>query len=858
MNPLLNQPAALASPVSGVARTTDRTGPLLALTKDAFLDELDSRLRVLSDPYEVHRVAAHALGVRLNVDRCLYAVMLDDGDSFDVVGNYHLAVPTVVVRHRMSDFGAPVVEAMRQGRPWSVDDVGDDQRLGEAFRATFRMISAAACICAPLFRGEQFVAFMAVHSVDPRRWTAEEVGLLVSVANRCWESIERVSAQSVARARENRFRALVEDSSQILWTAGLDGQIVEDSPSWRAFTGQTYEAFCGSGWTAAIHPDELPNVVGKTLEGVARQQGVDLEFRLRRASGDWAWVSEQIRPVRNRDGTLQEWIGLITDISARKSNERGQALLLRLDDSIRSMTEPEAIAGEGTRVLCEFLDVERSAYLDVAADQNTGTPLRDYAPRMPSLGNVHFMDDYGKAFAEDMRSGRPHVLDDVSRAPLEPAERQRYAALGIGAMINVPLRKDEKVVAVMGVYQATPRAWTATERDLVLAVVNRCWESIERARITRELREADQRKDQFLATLAHELRNPLAPLQNALMIARDPRSTLPAGRLFDLMDRQIQQLVRLVDDLLDISRITRGAIELKPETLLLDQILNTAIETAKPAIALAGHQLDIESAGAVYVRGDSVRLTQIFANLLNNAAKYTPPRGHIWVTVQTRNDTVAVSVRDDGIGIAKEMQQLVFDMFTQVSQSRGHLQGGLGIGLSLVRNLVQLHGGSIEVFSEGNDKGSEFVVSLPLAAARGALPASDNEAVGLQGLRILVVDDNRDSADSVGVLLRMMGADVTVCYSPVKALDLIGDVRPDLAFLDIGMPEMDGYALAREIRALPSVKTMQLVALTGWGQESDRRRSREAGFDHHLTKPVDMDELERVLGPWLSVPRVAV
>jgi PAS domain S-box-containing protein len=830
----------------------DMSGSARTQTKEAFLDQLDSRLRVLGDPHEVHRIAAHALGVRLNVDRCLYAVMLDDDDSFDVIGNYHLAVPTMVGRHRLSRFGPSVAESMRRGQPWSVDNIGDDERLSEAFRDTFRTISAAAGMCTPLRRDGQFVAFMAVHSAAPRRWTAEELGLLVSVANRCWESIERARAERSARARENRFRALVEDSSQILWIAGLNGQIVEDSPSWRAFTGQSYEEFCGSGWTAAIHPEDFPDVMARTLEGVARQQGVDLEFRLRRATGDWAWVSEQIRPVRDLDGTLQEWVGLITDVSARKSNERGQVLLLQLDDSIRPMTEPEAIAGEGARLLCEFLNVERSAYLDVAADQNTSTPLRDYAPQLAPLGGLHYIDDYGKTFADDMRAGRPHVLDDVMSAPLKPAERQRYAALGIGAMINIPLRKDEKVVAIMGIYQAGPRAWTATERDLVLAVVNRCWESIERARITRELREADQRKDQFLATLAHELRNPLAPLQNALMIARDARSTLPPGRLFDLMDRQIQQLVRLVDDLLDISRITRGAIELKPETLSLDQVLNTAVETAKPAIALAEHELDIESAGPLFVRGDSVRLTQIFANLLNNAAKYTPPHGHIWVSVRALNDTVAVSVRDDGIGIAKDMQQRVFDMFTQVSQSRGHLQGGLGIGLSLVQNLVQLHGGSIEVFSEGNDRGSEFVVTLPLATGHRALPAPDEDAVRLLGLRVLVVDDNCDSADSVGVLLRMMGADVTVCYSALKALALIDEVRPDIAFLDIGMPVMDGYALAREIRALPAFKSMQLVALTGWGQESDRRRSREAGFDHHLTKPVDMGELERVLEPWLS------
>ncbi|MCC2657054.1 MAG: putative histidine kinase, hybrid [Panacagrimonas sp.] len=820
-----------------------------AASREAFLAALDLQLRTLSVAHDVHRTAAQWLGARLQADRCTYAAVDDDGDTFEVIDHPLPQERSTPSRHRLSDYGPDVVATLQAGRSWTVDDIETDARIPDPIKAAYRAQRTAALMCVPLLREGRLVACMVLHAATARAWGVEEEGLLAAVASRCWESIGRVRAEDRARAREDRFRALVEDSDQILWTADAAGQIVEDSPSWRAFTGQSVERFLGSGWIEPIHPDDLPRIAGAVAEAMQQARGVDLEFRLRHADGSWRWVAEQIRPVLDADRRVREWVGLITDISARKEVEHSQRLLLQLDDAIRPRVDPDEIAAEAVRLLCVFLDAERSAYLEVAADQNTATALRSYAPDLPALTGSYSIDDYGRRFAGDIREGRPHVMTDVAQVSLTPAERRSFADLAIGSMINIPLLKAGRLVAIVGVYQRAPRAWSAAEQNLAVAVVSRCWESIERARITRELRDADRRKDQFLATLAHELRNPLAPLQNALLIARNPMSKIAPSRLFDMMDRQIQQLVRLVDDLLDISRITRGAIELNLETLALYQVLNVALETARPAMESAGHQVEVAPIDpGLCIRGDEVRLTQIFANLLSNAAKYTPPGGRIEVCVGSSSDAVSISVRDNGIGIPLDMQDRVFDMFTQVSQSRGQLQGGLGIGLALVKNLVHLHLGTIEVWSKGPMLGSEFIVTLPAVAPIQIRSPETWRPLNLSGSKIVVVDDNRDAADSVGDLFRGMGADVRVHYSGSEALRALGDFRPALAFLDIGMPEMDGYALAREIRRRHDEwGPIRLVALTGWGQDEDRRRSAEAGFDHHLTKPLNVDALTQVL-----------
>ena len=365
------------------------------------------------------------------------------------------------------------------------------------------------------------------------------------------------------------------------------------------------------------------------------------------------------------------------------------------------------------------------------------------------------------------------------------------------------------------------------------------------------MREADRRKDEFLATLAHELRNPLAPIRNSLHILRLNGETKPGTeQVYEMMERQVNQMVRLVDDLLEISRITRGQIELRKERISLTTVIQSAVEVSKPLIEDARHHLEISLPSETLIfEADPVRLEQIVSNLLNNAAKYTNPGGRICLAAYRESDSVVISVRDSGIGILPDMLPRIFEMFTQIEHSAGRTQGGLGIGLTLVRSLIEMHGGSIEAQSQGLGNGSEFIVRLPLNDnLQTEMTGANTQHSGqLPSKRVLVVDDNRDAADSLGKLLNLAGAEARAVYNGFAALEVLPTYQPAVLLVDIGMPDMDGYELARRVRQLPDCEDLTLIALTGWGQAEDRQRSQAAGFDFHLTKPADFNALQTLL-----------
>jgi signal transduction histidine kinase/ActR/RegA family two-component response regulator len=414
----------------------------------------------------------------------------------------------------------------------------------------------------------------------------------------------------------------------------------------------------------------------------------------------------------------------------------------------------------------------------------------------------------------------------------------------------------ERPMRVAALVSAVRTALRARERQLQIRE-----HLAERERSEQVLREADRRKDEFLAILAHELRNPLAPIRNSVHILRaTSRSEPVVEHVGEVIERQVNQMVRLVDDLLEVSRITRGTIDLRREEVDLAGTLASAVETSMPLIEQGGQRLAVAlPAEPLTVAGDSVRLTQVFANLLNNAAKYTAAGGEIELRAERAGDSIEVAVRDTGRGIPAEMLPRVFEMFAQVDRSPDRVRGGLGIGLTLVKRLVEMHGGSVEARSEGLGKGSEFVVRLPLAAAgsqsaAGAAAKRTRSAV-LAARRILVVDDNRDAASSLGMLLELRGAEVLVVHDGPAALKALATHQPSVVLLDIGMPGMDGYEVARRIRQQPEHRDVTLIALTGWGQEEDRQRSRAAGFDYHLTKPADVAALESLLRAAERAPR---
>jgi len=459
---------------------------------------------------------------------------------------------------------------------------------------------------------------------------------------------------------------------------------------------------------------------------------------------------------------------------------------------------------------------------------------------------------------EVLRAGQPDWMAEISDSLLIESARDAehlklLRELGLKSYVCVPLRSRTKTFGALTFVTAeSRRCYDVIDLKAAEDLADRAVIAIENASLLTTLKEADRRKDEFLAMLAHELRNPLAPIRNAVQILNLKG---PAVRELqwarEVIDRQVQQMTRLVDDLLDVSRITRGRIELREERVDLATVVNSAVETSSPLIHRQGHELTVTiPPEPIYLEADLTRLSQVLMNLLTNAAKYTNPGGHIWLTGDRQGDHLLIRVTDTGIGIAADMLPHVFEMFKQVDRSLARSEGGLGIGLTLVRQLVEMHGGTVEAHSPGLGKGSEFVLRLPVVSEVEEKPqtaAKRKEATTAARCRILVVDDNQDSADSISILLRTMGHEVHTAYDGLEAVGAAAEFQPDVVLLDIGLPNLNGYDAARRIREQQGGPERMLIALTGWGQEQDRNQSKEAGFDHHLTKPIDFDDLRALL-----------
>ncbi|MBW3621858.1 MAG: response regulator [Armatimonadetes bacterium] len=475
-----------------------------------------------------------------------------------------------------------------------------------------------------------------------------------------------------------------------------------------------------------------------------------------------------------------------------------------------------------------------------------------------SKGEDHISQGYSIGAADYVfKPFVPEVLKAKVTAFVELAKRTQQ----LQEEITHRQRAEEKVVRLNKDLERRVKERTAE----LEAVVSRLEQEIaERKQLelalqqrAEALAEADRRKDEFLAMLGHELRNPLAPILNALHVMRSKGvddATLKRAR--DIVDRQVKHITRLIDDLLDVSRITQGKVELRKETVELSDIIDLAVEAAMPLVEEGRHRLSVEKPEKrIWICADGVRLQQVFTNLLNNASKYTEDGGEITLSVRLEAETVSVSVRDTGTGIPPEVLPRVFDLFAQGDCSLDRSQGGLGIGLTMVRKLVEMHGGSVQAHSEGVGKGSEFTLRLPFLSVQdpGAqdIPPERVEtaesAPAASRSRILLVEDNLDAAESLGFILEISGYDVRHADSGPLGIDLAGAFRPQVILCDIGLPGMDGYEVAAKLRAMPGMKETTLIALTGYGQEEDRQKTLNAGFDHHLIKPVNPEHLQELL-----------
>jgi PAS domain S-box-containing protein len=604
-------------------------------------------------------------------------------------------------------------------------------------------------------------------------------------------------------------------------------------------------------WSAMrdmLHPDDRDRARLAVEQAMFGRTDYLIEYRV--INGDRErWICASGRGTYDDQGIPTGMFGVVQDLTRDR-------LLVRVDDAVRPLVSPEDITYTAAALLGQHLNVNRCAYATVEDDQDSFTLTGNYTIGVESIVGRYRFRHFGAECLRLMRAGEPWVVADSATDPrIDHDDRRAYALTAIRGVICVPILKAGRFVAAMAVHTNAPRAWSASEVELMQQVSGRCWESIERARVEREreglleaAEAANRAKDEFMAMLGHELRNPLAPILTALHLIKQ-RGDTSSERERTVIERQVNHLTRLVDDLLDVSRIASGKVELKREIIELAVIVARSIELASPVLEQRVHTLTLEvPPSGLAVEGDAARLTQVVANLLTNAGKYTPAGGRITVSAAADGDHVVLRVKDTGVGMSPEVVPTVFDLFVQGRQSIDRAQGGLGLGLTIVRSLVERHGGTVSAHSEGRDKGSELVVRLPRARTTGAVVVEPTQSAPIlggvgRGARILVVDDNEDAAEMMDEVLTMLGCQVHVAHDGPQALRLAANHPFDLALLDIGLPVMDGYELAGRLQKLTTPHEIRLVAVTGYGQASDRQRAADAGFCHHMVKPVDMKKL---------------
>jgi two-component system, chemotaxis family, CheB/CheR fusion protein len=636
---------------------------------------------------------------------------------------------------------------------------------------------------------------------------------------------ERKSAEAALRESEARFHNMADYAPVMVWVTDADGTCTYLSQSWYDFTGQTPETGLGFGWLNATHPDDRAESARIFLEANNKRESFRLEYRLRHKDGSYHWAIDSARPRFSDDGTFLGYIGSVLDIDERKQTEEALRAQHELTTTIAN-NATQAIFMMNAAGYCTFMNPAAETMLGFSFEEIRRRPLHD-------MIHHHHPD------------GRPYPMHEC------PIDRALPENFDIREHEDTFIRKNGEffpvLVAASPIFRDGKPVSTVIEvRDIT---ERKRWEETLRAS-EQALREADRRKDDFLAVLGHELRNPLAPIRMGVEIMKRSNDLATIQEARDIIERQTEQLTHLLDDLLDVSRISRGAISLHKERVDLAETVRLALESSQTLFEERNHQLTLLLPPTpIYLEADKTRLTQIILNLLTNAAKYTNPGGSITLRAELKEHEVMVAVQDNGIGIPPQLQPKVFDMFTRLERKESYQQQGLGIGLSLVKQLSELHGGKVEVFSEGEGRGSTFMLHLPVAVSAPADGKTGSQPSSQAPLsrRILVVDDYAANLKMIARMLRLMGHQVVTAERAEEALLRLEEFSPEVILLDLNLPGMNGYELAQCIRSNPAHNSKKLFALTGYGQPSDVEKTKQAGFDDHLVKPVELEKLEALL-----------
>jgi PAS domain S-box-containing protein len=788
-----------------------------AAERQGFLLQLSDELRGMLDTRDIQRYVARMLASHLEIDRALCAEVLAESKTLRVYADHAApGLASAVGDYRFDEF-QDIVAALGSGQVLAVCDSEVSRLLGEASKSMLRTLDIRAFVAVPMLCEEQLSWTVTVATRNVHNWTQDEITLVEEVAERTWTGLERARAETALRESELRFRRVFSNNMvpMAIWT--VDGRIEDANDAMLLLTGHT-RAELSAGrirWDEMTPPEGRERDALAVAESTERGHCTPYEKYFRHSSG-------RLIPILIGGGQFDDQTGsgvlFAVDLSHRK----------HVEDSLR-------ISEERLRLAIETAHFGVHSY-DVPGDRLW------WAPELYTLTGVPADQPLSLRTIEELvhPEDRQRIMRAI-RASLEPAGPGLFAE---EFRIN---RADNGEIRWL-VNRARTLFDTAVSPRCPVRVVGIVMDVTERRQVEEALRRADRQKDEFLAMLGHELRNPLAPIRNAGdLLARltphDPRAAAPIA----MLRRQSRQLAKLVDDLLDVSRIARGRVELHPETLEVNELMEQALEAVEPVMQAKRQLLQFSRATPCHVFGDRTRLVQCLGNILHNAAKYTEPGGEIDVTIDCHPEFVELRVHDTGCGIAPELLEHIFDLFVQGERTPDRAQGGLGIGLSVVKRLLNMHHGEVRAYSPGPGQGSTFVVRLPRTARRDHAAEAQLRSEAGRALSVLIVDDNSDAADAVAQLLRLSGHRVEAAYSSLTALEAAERLQPDAIVLDVGLPHLDGYEVARRLRGNPATREAFIIGLTGYGQPEDIARAREAGFDDYLIKPADPDRLDELL-----------
>jgi PAS domain S-box-containing protein len=863
--------------VEGIlAHGIDVTEKTRAEGRDRFLLALDEAVRPLTDPAAITAASARRLAEYLDADRCAYADVAEDEDTVDRVGAYTLAGPDIALHARIADYGEELRWLLRAGRSVVVRDVETHEPpLGTL--AAYRNARVRAMIVVPLLKAGRLVGTMGVQQRTPRTWTPDEVELVRQVASRCWESIERARVERTLRESEARFRQLADAMPQIVYTARPDGHVDYFNRQWYEYTGLPEGSIGLESWKSVHTAEGLLRVLEVWPEALRSGEPYEIEYPLRRHDGVYRWHLGRALPIKDDEGRVVRWFGTNTDIHALREMKDAVASEKRVLEKIATGAPlPEALeeiargaeAQSSEGMLCSILVLDEA-----------GERLRHGAA--PSLPEAYNQAIDGEPIGPSVGScgtaafqRRPVFVTDIANDPLWEGYKGLAAAHGLAACCSTPvIGSDGTVLGTVAMYYREPHHPGPHDVELIQSATRLAGIVLERELVDRRLRQsleaeqaaraeaerAGRMKDEFLATLSHELRTPLTAILGWTRILRlkpDLSGDILQG--VDVIERNARAQTTIIQDLLDMSAIISGKVRLSVQPVDLPALVQAALDTAMPAAQ--AKQIRIESAldpeAGLPITGDPSRLQQVLWNLLTNAVKFTPREGRIRVVLERVGAQVEVRVSDSGAGIAPEFLPHVFDRFRQADASTTRRYGGLGLGLSIVKQLVELHGGSVSASSEGPGRGATFVVTLPvspvsqeMAPAAASVPPSPSSPPAapaetyaeVAGLRVLLVDDDADAREMVKRLLEERRSVVATAGSAEEALRLLRESQFDVLISDIGMPGEDGHALIRQVRSLgpEAGGDVPAVALTAYARPEDRTKAMRAGYQVHAAKPVE-------------------